>query len=79
MTVSAYEISDPDKFLKDIKCELKKAGALNEAQERFCRRYHFLRRINAYICHAFAVRAFEDVNETDFLSRAQRHMNSLLT
>ena len=61
MTVSALDLSDPDKFLADIKKEFLATGSKVEAEQLFCRRYNRLKRTTAYIRYDFALQAFEDL------------------
>ena len=49
MTVSALDLSDPEKFLADIKEELLAAGSQAGAEQLFCRRYNKLRRTTASV------------------------------
>ena len=62
MTVSALDLSDPDKFLADIKREFLVTGSKVEAEQLFCRRYNRLKRTTAYIRYDFALQAFEDLS-----------------
>jgi uncharacterized protein (DUF1919 family) len=61
MTVSALDLSDPDKFLADIKKEFLATGSKVEAEQLFCRRYNRLKRTTAYIRYDFALQAFEEL------------------
>ena len=61
MTVSALDLSDPDKFLADIKKEFLATGSKVEAEQLFCRRYNRLKRTTAYIRYDFALQVFEDL------------------
>ena len=61
MTVSALDLSDPNKFLADIKKEFLATGSKVEAEQLFCRRYNRLKRTTAYIRYDFALQAFEDL------------------
>ena len=61
VTVSALDLSDPDKFLVDIKREFLATGSKVEAEQLFCRRYNRLKRTTAYIRYDFALQAFEDL------------------
>jgi hypothetical protein len=47
MTVSALDLSDPDKFLADIKNEFLATGSQVDAEQLFCRRYDKLKRTTA--------------------------------
>ena len=61
MTVSALDLSNPEKFLADIKEELLATGSQAGAEQLFCRRYNKLRRTTASIRYDFALRAFEEL------------------
>jgi hypothetical protein len=61
MTVSALDLSDPDKFLADIKNEFLATGSQVEAEQLFCRRYNKLKRTTASIRYDFALQAFEEL------------------
>ena len=61
MTVSALDLSDPDKFLSDIKKEFLATSSKVEAEQLFCRRYNRLKRTTAYIRYDFALQAFEEL------------------
>ena len=61
MTVSALDLSDPDKFLADIKNEFLATVSQVEAEQLFCRRYNKLKRTTAYIGYDFALKAFEEL------------------
>ena len=61
MTVSALDLSDPDKFFADIKHEFLATGSQVDAEQLFCRRYVKLKRTTAYIRYDFALQAFEEL------------------
>ena len=61
MTVSALDLSDPEKFLADIKNEFLATGSQVDAEQLFCRRYNKLKRTTAYIRYDFALQAFEEL------------------
>ena len=61
MTVSAPDLSDPDKFLVDIKNKFLATISRVEAEHLFCRRYNKLKRTTAYIRYDFALKAFEEL------------------
>ena len=61
MTVSAFDLSNPEKFLANIKEEFLSTGSQAGAEQLFCRRYNKLRRTTASIRYDFALQAFEEL------------------
>jgi len=61
MTVSAFDLADPEKFLANIKEEFLSTGSQAGAEQLFCRRYNKLRRTTASIRYDFAIQAFEEL------------------
>ena len=49
MTVSALDLSNPEKLLANIKEELLATGSEAGAEQLFCRRYNKLRRTTASV------------------------------
>jgi len=58
VTVSAYELSDPEKFRNAIRTEFESCIGVEAAEELFCRRYSRLKTTTAYIAHDFAKEVF---------------------
>ena len=63
MTVSALDLSDPDRFLADIKEGFIATGSNGGAEQMFCRRSNRLKRATAYIRYDFALTDVCDVFE----------------
>ena len=61
MTVAALDLSDPDKFLADIKNEFLVTVSQVEAEQLFCRWYNKLNRSAACIRYGFALQALEEL------------------
>ena len=61
MTVSALDLSHPEKFLVNIKEEFLSTGSQAGAEQLFCRRYKKHRRTTASIRYDFALQAFEEL------------------
>ncbi len=64
MTVSAFDLSNPEKFLANIKEEFLSTGSQAGAEQLFCRRYNKLRRTTASIRYDFALKAFGELYST---------------
>lgn len=64
MTVSAFDLSNPEKFLANIKEEFLSTGSQAGAEQLFCRRYNELRRTTASIRYYFALKAFGELYST---------------
>ena len=62
MTISAYELSDPEKFKNAIRSEFELCIDVAAAEELFCRRYSPLETTTAYIAHDFAKEVFIELH-----------------
>lgn len=58
MTISAYELSDPEKFKNAIRSEFELCIDVAAAEELFCRRYSRHKTTTAYVAHDFAEEVF---------------------